>query len=185
MSEPILIKPHFADLIDTPHLLADNERLPGRNGEMGKGLKVKEAIQNVEVWWDTKARFMMPDYGKDPHEQVIRSGVMMGLPWFNLNKQEMLRVLAQWYAHVGVHLIIEGKSTSQDGEVAVMDDLREDGKDMFEVLNTESTHEKTALGDDDSKETTEWKEEYEQLEAEEKLVDAQGEELKTKGETNG
>ena len=165
----ILNNPHFKDLIDTPHLIDGAERLPGSDGTPGAGLKLSEAVPLAEMWWEQNGRFHMPDYGKDPHEIVARSGVLMGLPWFNLDKQEMLRVLSQWYANVGVHTIIEGKSTSQDSsKVKTMGDLRETAKGILPILNTDGTHSETSSAIEAN------------IEQEKTLVDAQGEKLKPK-----
>lgn len=174
MVDQIQTKTHFKDLIDTKFLIDENERLPGADGTPGKGMKIGEAVPLAEHWWDTKSRFSMPDYGKDPHEQIVKSGIMMGLPWFNLGKQERLRVLAQWYAHVGVHQILGDKSTSgDDSAVKVMDAVREAAADILPVLDTKSTHDPTAKGDDDHKEMDEWGEDYEEIEKEDRmLIDA-------------
>lgn len=140
MSEQILIKPHFHDLIDTPHLIDENERLPGADGTPGKGLTLREAIPLAELWWERTARFQMPDFGKDPHKQVVKSGVMMGLPWMQLQKSEMIRILAQWYAHVGIHTIVGTDEGSEGGKMKVLDDIRKDAAGLLPVLDTASTH---------------------------------------------
>lgn len=184
-NDPIIIAPHFSDFIDTPHLFGDLDRLPGRNGEPGKGLKVSEAVPLAEVWWETKARFSMPDYGKPPEKLVVKSGIMRGLPWFNLDKQEKLRILAQWYANVAVHTIIEGKSSSQDGEAKNLDGIREQAREILPILDTDCTHKRTAIGDNDTLERETWREGYEEIKREDALVDAQGEKLKPKEETDG
>ena len=175
MSDKIQTETHFKDFIDLKHLANEADRLPGPDGTPGAGMKFSEAIQLAQHWYDTKARFMMPDFGKDPHQQVIKSGVMMGLPWYNLSKQEMLRVVAQWYANVGVHTIIQGKSTSQDGDGnKKLDALRKESADIMPVLSDKGTHSKT----DPSVEEKVWEKEYEQIDLEDKLLDAQGAELK-------
>jgi hypothetical protein len=141
---------HFKDLINIKHLVNDDDRLPGRDGTPGTGLKMAEAMMLAQCWWDTKARKMMPDFGKHPYEQVVKSGIMMGLPWFDLNKQEMLRVVAQWYANIGIHRIIEGRSTSDDNHVKKnMAAIRKDGSNVFQVLSDEGTHAKTNPEDEE------------------------------------
>jgi len=171
MSDKIQKSTHFKDLIDTKHIIAENDRLPGPDGTPGAGLKVIEAVPLAELWWDRQGRLSMPDFGKDPHEQVIRSGVMMGLPWFNLDKQERLRVLAQWYVHIGIPTMLEDRSTSDDGNsVDMIDTIRETNKEIFDVLDTECTHSTVT----DAVEQQEWKEDYEALEREETLVNADG-----------
>lgn len=86
MSDRIQTETHFKDLIDAKHLVDDHDRLPGADGTPGTGLKFNEALMLAQSWWDTKGRMMMPDYGKAPEQQVMKSGVMMGLPWFNLSR---------------------------------------------------------------------------------------------------
>lgn len=182
----IQTKTHFHDLIDTPHLIDANDKLPGPQGEPGEGLTVREAIPLCELWWNGKGRYSMPDFGKKPDEMQVRSGIMMGLEWQYLDKQEMLWVLAQWYAHVAVPMILQGLGTSQDKQlVDVIDDIREKGKEVFDVLDTSSTHDPTARGLNDKKETDEWEKEYEEIERENKLLDAQGEQLNPKGKNDG
>lgn len=151
---------HFKDFIDLKHLVNDDDRLPGKDGTPGKGLKMSEAVMLAQSWWDTKGRMMMPDFGKDPHKQVIKSGVMMGLPWFNLTKQEMLRVVAQWYANIGVHRIIEGRSTSDDDHVNKnMANIRKENAGILPVLSDAGTHSKT----DPNVEDEIWAKEYEEI----------------------
>jgi len=181
--DQIQTETHFKDFIDAKHLMDDKDRLPGPDGTPGTGMKFSEAIILAQSWWDTKARMMMPDFGKPAEKQVLKSGVMMGLPWFNLSKQEMLRVVAQWYANVGVHTIIQGKSTSQDGDGKKnLNDLRKEGADILPVLSDEGTHSKI----DPITEDQTWAKEYEQIDLEDKLLDAQGETIKpTKEKTNG
>lgn len=172
---------HFTDLISTEHLINDADRLPGRDGTPGTGMKISEAALLAQSWWDTKARKMMPDFGKDPHEQVIKSGIMMGLPWFNLDKQEMLRVVAQWYANVGVHMIIEGRSSSDDSHMKKdLSGLRDDSAEVLPVLSSEGTHEKTSV----EKELKIWEKEYEQIDLEDGLITEQGEKLSTEKDEN-
>lgn len=174
MTNRIQTETHFRDLIDTKFIIDENERLPGADGAPGKGLKISEAVPLAEHWWDLTGRFSMPDFGKDPHEQIVKSGIMMGLPWFNLDKQERLRVLAQWYAHIGVHRIIGDKSSSgDDSAVKVMDAVREAAAEILPVLDTKSTHDPTAKGDNDAKEREAWGLDYEKIEKEDKvLIDA-------------
>ena len=169
--------PHFKDLIDTKHLFNDEDRLPGRDGTPGAGMKVSEAVPLAEHWWNTSGRHQMPDYGKDPHQCLIKSGVYMGLEWMRLSKKEMLRVIAHWYSHIGVHTIIDGKSTSQDGDEKVLDDIRTDAKEILPVLGSDGTHRETARGFDDSREVDTWQQGYDQIEAEDALVDANGNKL--------
>lgn len=173
MSNDIIQSTHFRDLISTDHLINENERLPGPNGEPGTGLKISEAVVLAGAWWE-KQRKQMPGFGKENAEVLVKSSVYMGRPWHELTKQEMLRVLSQWYAHVGINLIIVGKSTSQDGDIKNMGTIRDDAKNVFDVLDTESTHQTTAIGDDDHREVEEWGEEYERLEREDALLDANG-----------
>ncbi len=163
---------HFTDLIDTKHIIDEKDRLPGRDGTPGTGMLIKEAAGVAQIWWDTKGRLMMPDFGKDPHEQVVRSGIMMGLPWYNLDKQEMLRVIAQWYANIGVNTIIDGRSTSDDNHVKKnIAETREDNAGILPILSDAGTHKKTSIDDED----VEWADGYEQIELEDKILDEQGE----------
>lgn len=166
--QPIQTETHFTDLIDTPHLFNDKDRLPDGDGNVGKGMKLEQAVRNSEIWWDTVARYLCPDYGKDPHTQVVRSGILMGLPWDNLDKQEKLRVLAQWYAHVGVHLILaqmdSGKIPSSN-----IDELRMQGVKMFSVLGNEGTH--APVNPEVEEEV--WKEGYDEIAAE-NIVNSKG-----------
>lgn len=158
---------HFTDLIDTQHMVDDEERLPGRDGTPGTGMKLSEAVLLAQSWWDTKARMMMPDFGKPAEQQVIKSGIMMGLPWFNLGRQEMLRVVSQWYANVGVNLIIDGRSTSDDTHANKnIADLRDDGAGIMPILSDEGTHAKTSP----TTEVEEWTEGYKEIENEERII---------------
>lgn len=181
MNDPILSNPHFADFIDVPHLFNDQDRLPGPNGEPGVGLNLREAVFFAEYWWEKAARFSMPDFGKPDEKQVIKSGVLMGLPWQNLARDEKLRVLAQWYAHVGVHTIIEAKSTSQDGDVVPMQKAKEKSGKVFDALEkaAKATHRPTS----DDLEMKVWEKGYEEIEADGKILSANGQ--PTKGEGNG
>lgn len=170
---------HFEDFIDVHKIADEKDRLPGPDGTPGTGMKFSEAVILAQSWWDTKARMMMPDFGKPAEQQVLKSGVMMGLPWFNLSKQEMLRVVAQWYANVGVHTIIQAKSTSQDGDGKKnLAEIRKESAGILPVLSDEGTHSKVAPNAEDQT----WAKEYEQIDLEDKLLDAQGETITTKKE---
>lgn len=176
----ILLNPHFRDLIDTPALFDEKDRLPGKDGEPGKGLKISEAVPLAETWWE-KHRFEMPDYGKNSEHQVIKSGIMMGLPWMNLTKQEMLRVLAQWYAHVGVNMIIVGLGTSEDSGIKTnIADLKKEQSKVLPVLDKECTHATVKEGQEEET----WGEEYDQIEKEDQLLDAHGNNLEMKGKVD-
>lgn len=180
-NDQIIISPHFSDFIDAPHLFGDLDRLPGRDGSPGKGLKVSEAVPLAEVWWERKGRFSMPDFGKPPEKLVVKSGIMRGLPWANLDRQEKLRVLAQWYANIGVHTIIEGRSTSQDGDAKNLDGIREQAREILPILDTDCTHKRTAIGDNDTLERETWRDGYDEIKREEQaLVDENGDKLKSK-----
>lgn len=182
MSDTILTHTHFQDIITEKHLMDDNDRLPGRDGSPGTGLKFNEAIMLAQSWWDVKGRLMMPDYGKPPEQQVMKSGVMMGYPFHSLTRQEMMRVVAQWYVNIGIYQIVEGRSTSDDTDLEKkMGDIREESKDILPVLSDEMTHKKT----DPNLEKEVWADEYEQIEKDDMLVDTQGNQLKPMEETNG
>lgn len=168
--DPILNTPHFRDFIDTPHLFDDRERLPGPDGVPGKGLRLREAVPLAELWWERVARFQMPDHGKDPHQQIVKSGIMMGLPWDNLDKQEKLRVLAQWYAHVGVHTILEQRQAPGDVKPDRLDKIKKKGTEMFKVLDPSSTHRPI----DDKIETETWRDGYDEIEHEKRLEQQKG-----------
>ena len=88
--------------------MIDNDRLPGPNGEPGKGMKISEALDHAEIWWDTKARYRMPDHGQPPEQCGTPSPIIRGLEWSYLGKKDRLQVIKTWYSQVGVHTL-EGK----------------------------------------------------------------------------
>jgi len=170
MSDDILLTPHFRDLITPESVIADNDRLPGADGTPGTGMKVREALSLSELWWDKIGRFQMPDFGKRPEEIVVKSAIMNGLEYARLDREERIRVLAQWYAHIGIKTIVEGRGTSQDKAKADrFDKVRDDSEKIFDVLGNKGTHTETS---NDGEETT-WKKEYDA----DKLVDEHGNEL--------
>ena len=174
MTEDIQLSTHFRDLIDTKHVVADNDRLPGPDGTPGTGMKIREAIPLSEYWWEQTGRFCMPDYGKPAEQMVVKSGILMGLPYMKLDKQERIRVLAQWYAHIGVHTIIADKGTSMDNIKADMfDKIRKDATRVFGILSNKGTHVETS----DALETETWKDGYEEIEQADTLVDGRGDKL--------
>lgn len=178
--DDIQLETHFKDLIKANYLFDENERLPGPDGTPGQGLTFREAVPLAQHWWDTKARFMCPDYGKPSHALVIRSGIMMGLPWNELDQKECLRVLANWYANIGVHSILEQRSSSDDADKDTnIAQLREKSAEIMPVLSSESTHKKVT----DDMEAEVWKDEYKQMELEDKILQSNGEAMK--GNENG
>jgi hypothetical protein len=171
----IQLSPHFQDFIDARPLISD-ERLPGRDGTPGAGMKLGEVIDLAETWW-FRSRFAMPDFGKPVEKLVVKSGVMRGAPWSDLTHKEKLRVLANWYAHVGIFSVIEGKGTSRDGEDAEnLDKLRGHQTKVLPVLGTQETHARVSEADEDAV----W---GEQQDLEDFLLDANGEKIAPKEKT--
>ena len=169
--EDVQVTPHFRDLINSKSVIADNDHLPGADGTPGVGMKLSEALPLSAMWWDKVGRAQMPDFGKPVASVVIKSAILNGLPYARLDREERIRVLAQWYAHIGVKTIIEGRGTSQDkAKVDKFDKVREDGEKIFDVLGNDQTHTETS---NEGEETT-WQKEYDA----DKLVDENGIELK-------
>lgn len=164
--EKIQKESHFKDFVDVHHIFDEAERLPGRDGTPGKGMKAREAMDSAECWWNIKGRFSMPDYGKQAAQMVVKSGVMMGLPWQDLDKQEKLRIVMHWYVHIGIETIIDARSTSDDSHAQgkKTGDLRKEGTAVLPILSTDSTH--TPVNDKIESET--WAEGYAEIEAENK-----------------
>lgn len=85
-----------------------------------KGMMFKEAAVWAADWWQRKARSMMPDYiprkGGDYLEEFgTKSGILLGLPWEQLNKEERVRIIILWWEKVGIKTHGLGLGTSQDG----------------------------------------------------------------------
>lgn len=68
-------------------------------------LKLNEAFPLAAHWWQKEARFAMPDQGKaDEYLQKygVASGLLLGLEWEQLAKEEKLKVLRAWWLNIGV-----------------------------------------------------------------------------------
>lgn len=68
------------------------------------GMTIEEATKRAWVWWEKTARFQMPDYGKSErylNGYGMKSGVLLGRPWHELNRGEMIHVVKQWHTHIG------------------------------------------------------------------------------------
>lgn len=85
------------------------------------GMTLKEAAIYAADWWERKARFLMPDYVKRRGNDYIekfgtRSGILLGLEWERLEKDEKLKVIRQWWDKVGVYKHGYGMGSSMDGK---------------------------------------------------------------------
>lgn len=72
-----------------------------------KGMKFTEAAVWAADWWQRTARFSMPDYVPRRGDEYLnnygmKSGILLGLPWENLEKNERLQVIKTWWDQVGV-----------------------------------------------------------------------------------
>jgi hypothetical protein len=70
------------------------------------GMKFSEAAVWASGWWEHKARRAMPDYiprkGEDYlNQHGIKSGILLGLPWGDLSKNEKLNVIRAWWNDIG------------------------------------------------------------------------------------
>lgn len=80
-------------------------RLLGKFGV--PGMKIEDASRLAEVWWDRKARHMMPDVRKPDaylNKFGIKSGIINGLPWASLDRGERIAVVKNWHEHIGIPL---------------------------------------------------------------------------------
>lgn len=72
------------------------------------GMKFTEAAVYAADWWERKAARTMPDYVKRRGNDYIekfgtRSGLLLGLPWGDLGKEEKLKVIRTWWDKIGVY----------------------------------------------------------------------------------
>lgn len=103
----------------------------------GSGMSVREAINKARIWWETLGRHELskqlnkqsnveevgrvvkPGTGRSPgftvagsREVVVPSGILQGLPWDQLTKQEQTNVVRQWHHFHVVHPL-QGMAGSQ------------------------------------------------------------------------
>ena len=77
--------------------MTDIDKLYGPNGEPNKGMKITEAADRAEIWWNTSGRYKMPDYGKPPEQCETASAILRGLEWVYLSKRDRLSLVKTWY----------------------------------------------------------------------------------------
>ena len=117
-------------------------RLVGRFGVLG--LTIEEAARSAEVWWNETGRRQMPDYGK-PAEYLnkygMKSGVLLGLPWAELNRGERVRVVKVWHNEIGIFKHGMGITTEKDLKNVLEEKARERIRafDLGRVFGTDLT----------------------------------------------
>lgn len=121
MDEPLkfLKRPEGIDLPIDIETFVDLESGRMKSPKGITGMKFTEAAVWASSWWEHKARRSMPDYiprrGAAYLEQWgTKSGLLLGLPWTDLSKNEKLSVIREWWNKVGVNTHGLGLSTSQD-----------------------------------------------------------------------
>lgn len=96
------------------NILAFDRTHTSAQKELDTGMKVGEAMDRAMMWWENKGRPLVkdknlasdnPGFGSfTPNPQSdeeadnwFPSGIMAGLPWVDLTREEKLRVVAAWH----------------------------------------------------------------------------------------
>jgi hypothetical protein len=72
---------------------------------MPSGLMFREAARHAQAWWDLHGRFLIrnPEF-QDP-DLGVPSGILRGLPFMQLTRKEILRVVEVWDENHGPALV--------------------------------------------------------------------------------
>lgn len=96
--EPLKGFEDLADILDPA-----TGRLFGRFGTVG--MTIEDAKRAAELWWDDKGRKMMPDAQRDDaylNNYGMKSGILLGRPWDDLNRGEKIQIVKIWHKEIGV-----------------------------------------------------------------------------------
>jgi hypothetical protein len=106
-------------ILDTPILTADRTH-DSLTRKLDTGMTVGEAIDSAMLWWENKGRRLMRDrneatdnpghgaFTPNPKSEAealnsYPSGIMHGVPWADLTREEKLQVTRHWHnCHVRI-----------------------------------------------------------------------------------
>ncbi len=96
--EPLKGFEDLADILDPA-----TGRLFGRYGAVG--MTIEDATKLARAWWDETGRKAMPDAQKDDaylNNYGMKSGILLGRAWDELNRGEKIRIVKVWHHEIGV-----------------------------------------------------------------------------------
>lgn len=97
-AEPLKGFEELADILDPA-----TGRLYGKFGAVG--MTIEDAKRAAALWWDEKGRKMMPDAQKGDdylNSFGMKSGILLGRAWDDLNLGEKIQIVKHWHAEIGV-----------------------------------------------------------------------------------
>lgn len=100
-----LSAPLFTPTVDNLKRVVD-DRLPGPNGEAGKGMTLKEAMHHARNWWAEFGPHLAHASRGQAEFGGLPSGIARGLDWELLDRAEILVIIDKWYDEVGLPRMI-------------------------------------------------------------------------------
>lgn len=78
-------------------MLAHNDNaLRGADERLDSGMKVGEAIERARLWWTALGASQIAR-SRFATDKDIPSGILHGLPWDRLTREEKLRIVKVWH----------------------------------------------------------------------------------------